>query len=117
MPVQRDTTSAMSSAVTAPSKPPEPPCPPQKGARDFLLRHNVIQFFVLLFEQAVANFCHPTIIAFSLGTLGLEFQLFNFLFHLLVFVGQRLFCFPLCPYLRFLFAQFGNLLFQLLNFR
>ena len=83
----------------------------------FLLRHNVIQFFVLLFEQTVTNLRHTTVVAFALGTLGLEFQLFDFLLHLLIFVGKRFFALPLRPHLHFLFTKFGNLLLQLLDFR
>ena len=92
--------------------------------RDFLFNHGlsalrVAQLVLDLgdvvlqcLELAVADFGHPSVVAFALGAFGLELQLLHLLLVLLDFVHQGAFGFPLGLVAAFLFLQFGNLFAQ-----
>ena len=70
-----------------------------------------------LLEFAIADFCHLSIVAFTLGTIGVKLQLLDVHLVLLNLVEQGFLVLPLGFILTFLFLQFGQFLTDLFQFR
>ena len=96
--------------------------------RNLLSHHTVVPLMCQLLRQivylviqclqfAVPYLSHPGIVAFALGTLGLELQLLNLLLVLLYLVYQSLLALPFRTCMILLFAQFCDFLVEQCKFR
>ena len=68
-------------------------------------------------QAAVAYLSHTLVVAFTLGTLGLELELLHLLLVLLYLVDKSFLAFPFCAERLFLVSQFGYFLVELFYLR